>query len=362
MHLHYPDLIVLAGLFLSVLLAFGIGIKVRQHMANFWLVGFFLSSAVVFTVKFLYSTGIIIHHPHWFKVNFPIGLLRPVLIYLYVHYLLCGIKKINIRHSVHFLPFVILVIYLFPFLIQSTDYKLAVLNGVVVNKLGIIPRWYTYFQISYSVFYIIAIFFDVRKYRRKYPDPGKSQKTLLQWINYILWGGSVYLLSAMLLQILGLTQNFNYYLYEIFSVLIIILCVKLISLPGLVTEPVHEKYHKSWLSSHEMDTYFKSIHTLMVDRALYIKGDLKLKHLAHELDLPEYLVSQIINYKAGKSFRNFLNAYRVERAKEMLIMSRKQYSIEGIAREVGFNSRATFYNAFKRETNLTPTEYLNSIM
>ncbi|WP_420319207.1 helix-turn-helix domain-containing protein [Ekhidna sp.] len=361
MLLDYTDLLVMAGLFLAVIMAVGIGIKAKKNVANLWLVCFLLSSGGVLIVKFLYSTGYIIYYPHWFKINYPAGILRPVFIYLYIHYLIKGINKVQIKHFIHFLPFVLLMIYLFPFLTQSAEYKLAVLNREVINTYGLIPSWFVYFQISYSMLYIIAIFFDLRAFSRQYSRPSKQQRVLVKWIRFILWGGLIYIGAALMLKLLGMTQDYNYYLYEIFSLGLILLCIKLLTLPELVNSFPEKKYAKSWLTDQKIDKYYASIIELMVGKAIYKREDLKLNDIAQELNLPEYLISQIINQKTSESFRNFVNAYRVEQAKQMLASSHKQYSIEGIAKDVGFNSRASFYNAFKRETNLTPTEYLSSI-
>ena len=36
-------------------------------------------------------------------------------------------------------------------------------------------------------------------------------------------------------------------------------------------------------------------------------------------------------------------------------------TLEGIASEVGFNSRTTFFNAIKKSTGLSPSEYISQI-
>ena len=36
----------------------------------------------------------------------------------------------------------------------------------------------------------------------------------------------------------------------------------------------------------------------------------------------------------------------------------EKYSIAGLGEKVGFRSKASFYRAFKKETNGTPSEYL----
>ena len=57
----------------------------------------------------------------------------------------------------------------------------------------------------------------------------------------------------------------------------------------------------------------------------------------------------------------YINGYRVKEAKHLLkLKTYNKYSIEGIARNVGFNSKSSFNNAFKRFTGLTPSQYKKS--
>ncbi len=91
--LKIEDLIILGGLFIAIIMGIAVGLKARKHTANLLLIGFLISSAAVIIVKLLYSTGNIVYYPHWFKVNYPTGILRPVFIYLYVHYLINDLKK-----------------------------------------------------------------------------------------------------------------------------------------------------------------------------------------------------------------------------------------------------------------------------
>lgn len=333
------------------------GIKAKSQVANVWLLGFFVSSAVVMVVKFLYSSGQIIEYPHWFKANYPAGLLRPVFVYLYLHFLLNGIAKVRWSHSLHFIPFLILLTYMSGFFAQSAEYKLAVLNLKIINTLGMIPSWYFYFQYAYSIAYIILIFVDFKAYVQRNPNPSKSQKSLILWAKYMFAGGVIFLGIAAMLRLAGFTNNFNYGLYEVFSVLMVILCIKFLTMPEVPGIAVNGKYSKSSLSESEINSYYEQIGQLMESERLFKMQDLKLRHISKKLSIPDYLISQIINQKSQQSFRNYLNTYRIEEAKKMLLQSHNHYSIEGIASDVGFKSRTSFYNAFKRETKVTPSEY-----
>jgi len=55
------------------------------------------------------------------------------------------------------------------------------------------------------------------------------------------------------------------------------------------------------------------------------------------------------------TFFDYVARWRVEAAKQHLASN--QASVLEIAIDVGFNSRSTFYKAFKRETGVTPSAF-----
>ena len=89
----------------------------------------------------------------------------------------------------------------------------------------------------------------------------------------------------------------------------------------------------------------------------YLKSDLKISELADSLSIPYYQLSQLINDEFLVNFYDFINKYRVEEAKRLLIEDNRNYKILAIAYEVGFNSKATFNRVFKKFTDLTPSEF-----
>ncbi|MCY4334687.1 MAG: AraC family transcriptional regulator [Litoreibacter sp.] len=66
-------------------------------------------------------------------------------------------------------------------------------------------------------------------------------------------------------------------------------------------------------------------------------------------------VSQVLNEKIGQSFFDFVNSYRVKEAQTRLLNSDE--TILAIAYDIGFNSRSSFYTAFKKGTGQTPTAF-----
>ena len=53
-----------------------------------------------------------------------------------------------------------------------------------------------------------------------------------------------------------------------------------------------------------------------------------------------------------------MNTYRVEEAKRQLLDdTKKHYSLLAIAEEVGFNSKSAFNAAFRKQTDMTPSDF-----
>ncbi len=87
-----------------------------------------------------------------------------------------------------------------------------------------------------------------------------------------------------------------------------------------------------------------------------------LRQLAQMIDIHPNSLSELLNEKIGKNFSEYINHYRVETFKEMAIEPNNTHlSILGLAYESGFNSKTVFNTFFKKETGMTPKQYLKSV-
>ena len=97
---------------------------------------------------------------------------------------------------------------------------------------------------------------------------------------------------------------------------------------------------------------------VMENEKIYQEPDLTLQSLADKIRFPSYQVSQAINDGMKKNFYDFINAYRVEEAKRLLVDPKsKNYTILSVGFEAGFNSKTTFNTVFKKFTGFTPTDF-----
>jgi AraC-like DNA-binding protein len=119
-----------------------------------------------------------------------------------------------------------------------------------------------------------------------------------------------------------------------------------------------KKYEKSTLTSERSEFYLKKLLSIMETEKPYTDGDLTLSKLASKLSISAHHLSQIINERLKQNFFDFVNTYRVAEAKRKLVdPAKKHYSLLAIAEEVGFNSKSAFNVAFKKQTNMTPSEF-----
>nr|WP_247666498.1 helix-turn-helix domain-containing protein [Aquimarina sp. MMG015] len=81
------------------------------------------------------------------------------------------------------------------------------------------------------------------------------------------------------------------------------------------------------------------------------------------MDTTRHNTSQIINEHFNLNFFELINKYRIEEAKELLKGEKhKKFNIIDIAYEVGFNNKVTFNKSFKKYNNITPSEYVKSLV
>jgi AraC-like DNA-binding protein len=95
---------------------------------------------------------------------------------------------------------------------------------------------------------------------------------------------------------------------------------------------------------------------------VFVNAEMKLQDVAQMVDLTPHQLSQLINERSGSSFSDFLNRYRVEEFKIRIVQPESDHlTLIGLALEIGFNSKTSFNNTFKRFTGLTPSEYKKTI-
>ena len=118
------------------------------------------------------------------------------------------------------------------------------------------------------------------------------------------------------------------------------------------------KYAKSGLTDAQLARHKMRLERLMRSERIYLRPDLTLPELAKAVGCSVNHLSQVINSGFGRSFFDYVNRYRIDRAKELLAdFDDHGDSVLNIAFSVGFNSNSAFYTAFKKTVGQAPAQY-----
>lgn len=106
------------------------------------------------------------------------------------------------------------------------------------------------------------------------------------------------------------------------------------------------------------NAYYKELCFLLDNEKIYRDPDLSLTRIAERLDISSTYLSQLVNTLSGTNLSDFINEYRVKDAQRLLTHPNySSYPILSIGLESGFNSKSTFYAAFKKHAGMTPSSY-----
>lgn len=135
-------------------------------------------------------------------------------------------------------------------------------------------------------------------------------------------------------------------------------------LEEIITETdVPAENRKKLLPDAKLEEAKTELAHLMEKEKPFFDCELSLVKLAHQMNTSTHILSYIINNGFDENFYQFVNRYRVEEAKKLILNPKmSHFNLIGIAYEVGFNSKTVFNTTFKKYTELTPTEFKKNMM
>jgi AraC-like DNA-binding protein len=103
---------------------------------------------------------------------------------------------------------------------------------------------------------------------------------------------------------------------------------------------------------------FKLILRKIETKKLYKDPSFGLYELAKHVKQSRTNVSKAINIVGKTNFASFINSFKVNEARRLMLEKGNEMTIWDIATAAGFNSRTSFYRNFKELTGFTPSQYL----
>ena len=269
----------------------------------------------------------------------------------------------------HFIPFAALIIYKLPLYFGTITQKMEYLKSFTDSPVHLSI-------LAMQIVHLFIYIYYVNKMLNDYETEIKNTKSSLEKINlnWIRFGINAFIFIFGLMAVFIVLFFAGFRLYDHFNNIIpVLVSIAILSIgylglskPIIITEEQEnnrsKKYEKSTLTPERSEVYLKKLIKVIDEKKPFLESDLTLQKLADMIALPPYHLSQIINERMNQNFFDFINSYRVEEAKLLLADPRSELlTVLAIAEEVGFNSKSSFNNAFKKCTSMTPTQYRESI-
>lgn len=115
---------------------------------------------------------------------------------------------------------------------------------------------------------------------------------------------------------------------------------------------------QSVIDNEKADALYKELCRLMTQERLFTESQLTREKMAERLGTNRTYLTQVIKDKAGMSYLQFINSYRINEA--IRILSNKEqisYPLKQIWSDLGFSSPSTFYKQFQQAVGITPSTY-----
>lgn len=126
-------------------------------------------------------------------------------------------------------------------------------------------------------------------------------------------------------------------------------------LQDLLQAVAEGKYQRSALGAEQAASIASKLEQAMAQDQLYLDAALSLPKLARHIGCSPNYISQTLNETLGLNFFDYVNRYRVQAAARQL--KETDFTVLEIAMNVGFNAKSSFYTAFKKELQQTPSQY-----
>jgi AraC-like DNA-binding protein len=332
--------------------------------------------------------------PVFHKMLLPFTLLIAPLTYLYIRSVLGGQLGFGKYDRLLALPAILYALNLFPYFTMPAEEKRVFIVAYYQNESlrvqqadGFLPPFvFPALRVIWSVIFIVLNFRIIRRFWQKTNEKVlENNAGLLRWLSILNLLIASLVVVALFAAIAAPLKWHNFYINDIaLGIIVTILGVSLFVRPGIlfgIYEPLKSVIKESSTISNssertipienpnqakapntitgaEAQRYSVLITQFFKGNDSFLKSDFSLDSLVKETGIPRYVLSSFINREYGMGFREYLNRYRIQYLIAHFDKPEwKNFTLEAMANECGFQSRKTFINNFRMQTGKTPGEY-----
>ncbi len=369
MLLSINNLLTVIGISLSIFMTIVLLNRPSLGKTNIYLIGLIGALVLSQTFSILFSTDLYLTTPFLIKTYIPPQFLIGPFLYFYIASLTDDTFTFGRNKLIHFVPFIVSLVYLLPFFMLPADKKILFVkehvSPTVPSTMEECAVW-GLFQISLGYYIFRAYWLFLRHQKKLKGMLSSYNRNTLGWINFFMFAAALFLIFFLLIDIfmvLGYPLAFfNDIITGAINIAILVMsCFAIIKIEYVIVSQnsVLEKgTPKNPLPGDStLQTQFDHILSDVTAKEYYLKPDITLPELAAKTGMTRNELSRIINRGGRTTFYDFINKMRVERAKDLLLSPQEiRMSILDIAYSCGFNSKSAFHTAFKKWKGMTPLE------
>ena len=339
----------------------------------------FLSLAMF--IGLLINTGLITRIPFLYRYGNLFVLLCMPFSYLYVRGVISEMGP-GRKDLILFLPTLFYLVDYFPILILPGSEKMALYDAGAAREgshLSFHEGWLTppYFHLFFR--HVVMVIFWAMQLRMLLKIHRSTtfltdNKYWFYWIWAYQWHQVlyflpffIYLISPKIMAIISYSEVFAIgslfllYMYLFYRPVVLYGISGILDQSGQAGQSLQPGDDPDYVSGSELMLITGQLDKLMQGRKPYLKPDYSIDAMARDIDVSPWLLSAVLNKGLGTNFNRYINRYRILHCLDLLEDGAYQtMSIEGIARECGFNNRNSFTQSFKLHQKMTPSAYIRA--
>lgn len=326
----------------------------------------------------------------------PLYLLLGPFFYFYVRGLINDDASLSKKDIIHFVPAILILINISPYLFFNIDQKLIYATEVIKNPTNIFNFKFLFLSptlsfISRPIFAISYVILSASLIYKKglnenYRD--MQPKLIYRWLISLIGMALLLYFTFLLFSLVGYkTRNLQetqlrseYILYGT-GLGLLLLNLSLLFFPNILyglpqldftilkqnkTILQIDASIKKEVKSFEISEDKLNLLTSKIDAYLltlpYISLNFTLSVMSAETDIPAHHLSYYLNEHLKINFNTWKNDLRINHVINLINSgSYESLTLDALSKQSGFGSRSSFINAFKLKTGQTPSEYLQNL-
>ncbi len=320
-----------SGLLMLMVLILGLSLR-SQKNARLWYAVFFLFCIGIQLLQAVLSmSDFYLSHPHWMHVGTWLLFANGPATWLVINN-----SKPHSKVLLHFLPCLLAFVGLLTFYQLNANIKPQSYYGFGLHKM----LFWLLFLLHWASYLLWALI-----------QKNKTQDHSSRFVTIVYLGCGCYLGGSLITWLAIVFGGYYASFWDMASLLSLALMTAALTCLFIINPKALQP--RSQPKTLPIEQMARQIKAMCEQRKLHHQADLSLNQFAAALGFSSRQVSDYLNQHLKTNFKQWLNEQRINDAVELL-SNDPAMNITAVGYQVGFNSHATFYRAFKKNTGVSP--------